>query len=136
MGLPRHWRLGETSRIRQILARGRRSGGEIGSLHVLARAALVEGCGSVTESADLGTKTRACLVFSRRVGGAVVRNRCRRRVQAALLQLEPRLPGGWDLVFRGRARCAQVPFGDLLSALERLLREARVPLADPLAERE
>ncbi|MBI5831636.1 MAG: ribonuclease P protein component [Armatimonadetes bacterium] len=121
MGLPRRWRLGETNRIRQILARGRRSGGAIGSLHVLPGA---------------GTETRACLVFSRRVGNAVVRNRGRRRVQAALLGLEPRLQGGWDLVFRGRAACGEIDFMALRAALERLLVEARVPLASPPPGRE
>lgn len=121
MGLPRRWRLGETARIRQILARGRRSGGEIGSLHVLP---------------GTGTDTRACLVFSRRVGNAVVRNRGRRRVQAALLSLEPRLEGAWDLVFRGRARCCEVEFQLLRAGLEQLLAEAKVPLSSGAPARE
>lgn len=120
MGLPRRWRLGSTERIREVLARGRRAAGVLGVLQTLP---------------GPGPHWRAALVFSRRVGGSVVRHRARRRVQAALAGLEPRLPGAYDLVLRGDRACATLPYPQLCAELERLLVRCVGPLAaGPRAE--
>jgi ribonuclease P protein component len=56
---------------------------------------------------DLGA-TRFGFATSRRLGGAVVRNRVRRRLRSILRGLEPRLIGGWDVLISVRPAGATV----------------------------
>ena len=51
----------------------------------------------------LGT-CRYGITASKKVGGAVERNRCRRVIREAFRTLDEPLRGGWDLVFVARAR--------------------------------
>jgi len=51
----------------------------------------------------LGT-CRCGITASKKVGGAVERNRCRRVIREAFRTLDEPLRGGWDLVFVARAR--------------------------------
>jgi ribonuclease P protein component len=61
----------------------------------------------------------------RRVGGAVQRNRVRRRVRA-LLQHTPNQTGqGWDILIVARPASAEASFAELRGALERLLGAVR-----------
>jgi ribonuclease P protein component len=60
------------------------------------------------------------LVVGRKVGGAVVRNRVKRRIREALLRADP--PVGIDVVVIGSREVANVPF-------ERLVQWLRRPLA-------
>lgn len=62
------------------------------------------------------------IVASRAVGGAVVRNRAKRRLRAAARQA--RLPAGTDLVVDARPEAVRVPFTTLHRDLERLSRRA------------
>lgn len=55
---------------------------------------------------------RVGLVAGRRVGNAVVRNRVKRRLRAALAEVE--LTQGTDYVVIGTTRVATVPFGTLV----------------------
>jgi len=61
---------------------------------------------------------------SRKIGGAVERNRARRRLRAAADQVLRPGPGGWDLVLVGRAGTLDRPFAalveDLRTALARI----------------
>jgi ribonuclease P protein component len=58
------------------------------------------------------------IVASRAIGGAVVRNRAKRRLRAAAQQA--RLPAGTDLVVDARPDAVRAPFTTLHRDLERL----------------
>lgn len=65
-------------------------------------------------AADDGTPPRVAFAVGRRVGPAVVRNRVRRRLRAALQEVGP--PAGAYLVGAGRS-AADLPFRELTSHL-------------------
>ncbi|CAN5920096.1 hypothetical protein BH23ACT10_BH23ACT10_05110 [soil metagenome] len=65
---------------------------------------------------------RVTIVASRAVGGAVVRNRAKRRLRAAARQA--RLPADVDLVVDARVATLGAPFTALHRDLERLSRRA------------
>jgi ribonuclease P protein component len=61
----------------------------------------------------------------RRLGGAVQRNRVRRRLRE-ILRRSPRDDGrGWDILIVVRPPATDASYGELRSALERLLRSVR-----------
>ncbi len=77
------------------------------------------------KTATSASLTRVGFTVSRRVGGAVQRNRARRRLKAALARLDPDcVAGGVDVVVIGRTETLKRPFpdliGDLRQAFERL----------------
>jgi len=73
-------------------------------------------------------RDRLGLIASRRLGGAVVRNRAKRRLREVFRQQQPAAASpdrrGWDVVIIARAEVATVPFSalqtDLTTALQRL----------------
>lgn len=74
---------------------------------------------------DRGDDIRVGFTVTRKVGGAVVRNRARRRLRAAAEAVMPRhAAAGHDYVVIGRAGTLRRPFpalvGDLETALRRL----------------
>jgi ribonuclease P protein component len=74
---------------------------------------------------DLGV-TRFGLSTGKRLGGAVVRNRVRRRLRAAIRSHAPELVPGWDVLIVARPPSAHAAYGDLDSALQRVLAAGRV----------
>lgn len=60
---------------------------------------------------------RVGLTATKKVGKACKRNRARRLMREAYRQLEPGLPGGYDLVFVARARTTTVKMDDVLGAM-------------------
>ena len=56
------------------------------------------------------------------LGGAVVRNRIRRRIREILRRNKTEIPTGWDIVIHPRRSVAQAPFAPLEMELVRLLR--------------
>jgi ribonuclease P protein component len=56
------------------------------------------------------------------LGGAVVRNRIRRRIREILRRNRTEIPSGWDIVIHPRRSVAQAPFAPLEAELVRLLR--------------
>lgn len=68
--------------------------------------------------------SRYGLVTSKRVGGAVVRNRVKRRLREILRQTE--LKAGWDIVFIARQAAATASFADLKQSVGRLLSQAKL----------
>jgi ribonuclease P protein component len=57
----------------------------------------------------------------KRVGGAVVRNRVRRRVREALRKLDRSPSSGWDILVVARPASAEASYRDLAEALERTI---------------
>lgn len=74
--------------------------------------------------------TRVGITAGRRVGGAVVRNKVRRRVREAVRANYDRLAHGWDLVFIVRPRASDAEFDDLAGAVESLLERSGVVRAE------
>jgi len=68
---------------------------------------------------------RYAISTSRKLGGAVQRNRVRRRLLEILRRQEPPDAPGLDILIVARPDCVDAPFVELRSALERLLRAAR-----------
>jgi ribonuclease P protein component len=60
----------------------------------------------------------------KKLGGAVARNRVRRRLREAYRLLYPSLAGGYDLVIVGRTRAKDVRFRKLLEEMKSLLKQA------------
>jgi len=101
-----------------------------------ARSASFAATGCVVQMRSRGDAAPARVGFTatRKLGGAVVRNRIRRRLKEAVrLALQGRLRAGHDYVFIGRARGLERPFealrADLLKAIDRL--ERQQPAAGP-----
>lgn len=72
-----------------------------------------------------GSGMRVGYTCSKKVGGAVLRNRAKRRLRAAAREVFPALGrAGWDYVLIGRAgRTAGQPFASLVSDLSQALRD-------------
>ena len=69
-------------------------------------------------------KTLFGLVTTRRLGGAVVRNKIRRRLREILRDAPVKV--GWDLVFIARKRKEVPRFNDLKGAAHNLLHRAKL----------
>jgi ribonuclease P protein component len=68
--------------------------------------------------------TRLGVSTGKRLGGAVVRNRVRRRVREAVRGAYAELDPGWDLVFIARSAAAEAPFAEINQAVRQLLARA------------
>ena len=65
---------------------------------------------------------RLGLTASVKLGGAVVRNRCRRRLREVYRLQSGRLRQGWDIILVARKRTAQAPWRALNDTFVRLCR--------------
>lgn len=74
--------------------------------------------------------SRAGVSVARGAGGAVRRNRLRRRVREALRLEQARVAGGFDLVFVPRGPAAGARFDALRTAVRDLLAQAGVARGD------
>ena len=70
--------------------------------------------------------SRTAVVASKKVGNAVIRNRVRRRIWAALDQQWSEVKPGWDLIFYSRSAMVDAEFSEILIAVKRLLGQAGV----------
>ncbi len=68
--------------------------------------------------------TRYGFSVSKRLGGAVVRNRVKRRMREILRALP--LEVGWDIIFIVRPKAAKASFADLEKTVRGLLSRARI----------
>jgi ribonuclease P protein component len=108
---PRAARLSQAAEFRRVKDRGRSHGGKFLVLGVL-------------REANPGQPTRIGLVTSRRVGGAVVRNRVRRRLREAVRASRPRLRDGAWLVVIARHLAARASAAELGAEWLRLAERA------------
>ena len=70
--------------------------------------------------------TRFGLATSRKLGGAVIRNRLRRRLREALRALAPSFQPGWDVLIIARPALVTATHGEMTEAVARLLRRGGV----------
>lgn len=71
-------------------------------------------------------QSRVGVTVGRWAGGAVERNRARRRVSESVRLRYDEIEGGWDLVFVARTALGRASFADIESAVDSLLRRARL----------
>jgi ribonuclease P protein component len=71
-------------------------------------------------------ETRFGLSTGRKLGGAVVRNRVRRRLREALRVMAPSFQPGWDVLIIARAPVTGADYQAVASALQNLLRRGGV----------
>ncbi len=71
-------------------------------------------------------ETRFGLSTGRRLGGAVVRNRVRRRLREALRVMAPSFQPGWDVLIIARPPVVAANHEALTSALQQVLRRGGV----------
>ncbi len=69
---------------------------------------------------------RLGVVSSRRVGGAVARNRARRRLREVFRQHRDRLTDEADVVLVARAGCGEAPWNELVEEFLRLARRVGI----------
>ncbi len=67
-----------------------------------------------------GETRRIGVTAGRRLGGAVVRNRAKRRLREAFRRIEPRLCAQGDLVLVARSQAGTAPFATLVSEMQAL----------------
>ena len=65
-------------------------------------------------------------VTNKRIGGAVVRNRVKRRLREATYRFHPELHQGYDVIIVARPSVVGQPFEELLRILEKLFRQAKL----------
>jgi ribonuclease P protein component len=109
-------RLKRRGEFLRVAARGRR----------VARPGLVLQAMPAAASAGSGAPPRLGFTVTRKVGGAVVRNRGRRRLKEVArltFREHPEAARGWDLVLIGREGTARRGFQDLRADLEGALRQ-------------
>lgn len=117
MALPRVARLRASTEIRTVLDAGRHRAGRYAALYWLDR--------------NDASGPRAAFVVSRRVGGAVTRNRARRRLSEAVRRRLHRLRPTVDLVVVARGRAARGSFPEIEQDLCQQLRAAGLLLDEP-----
>ena len=72
------------------------------------------------------THNRYGFIVSKRVGGAVTRNRIKRQLRSALRTLHPTLAVGHDLIWIARNEIVGQPYSDIMDATRDLCRTARL----------
>lgn len=70
--------------------------------------------------------TRIGVSASRSVGGAVQRNRAKRRIRGSLAPLMAQIRTGFDLVFIARSTIGSSSAEDLTNAIDSVIRRARI----------
>lgn len=68
-------------------------------------------------------RNRLGLVSSTKLGHAVVRNRCRRRLREVYRLEKPQLKTGYDIILVARSRTATAPWPELQKHFRRLCRK-------------
>lgn len=119
-------RFGRDNRLRSSLdfARLRREGRRVGGAYLAlsyASRPIPDGAAVVKEQ-----PVRVGFSVSKRVGGAVVRNRVKRRLREAVRVRLTSLPAGWDIVISARPAAANADYATLDAELGGLFERARL----------
>ena len=75
-------------------------------------------------------RLRVGVAVGKKLGGAVRRNKVRRRIREWLRPRLSELPSGWDVILTARAPAAEATFADLGRAIDELLARANLPPTD------
>ena len=59
------------------------------------------------------------ITASKKIGGAVERNRAKRVIRAAYSKLEPEIPTGWDFIFVARTKTTLVKMDEVAAVMKR-----------------
>ena len=116
--LPQHLRLKRSQDFYAVRQQGRRWRGKLISLSVLPTGL---------------PHSRFGFVVSRSVGAAVVRNRVKRRLRAAIRTLLPQLTEGYDVVTIAHPPAAEASFQELNETLDGMFRQAGLFTGNHLA---
>ena len=81
--------------------------------------------GSSTQASSAEPASRFGISVKKALGGAVVRNRIRRRIREILRRNRTEIPAGWDIVIHPKSTVARAEFAPLEAELVRLLRTIR-----------
>ena len=74
---------------------------------------------------------RVGITVSKKLGGAVIRNRVRRRLREVYRLNELRFAPGWDIVVVARSRCISAPFEKLTEQYLSLAEKAGILRQEP-----
>ena len=115
MGLPKKHRLRDRRDFRAVYSKGIR----LNSLNLVLRALFTP---------ELEIKpTRIGISISQKVSKkAVVRNRLKRQIRAALRELLPSILPGWKIVIVVRSRARECEYEHFLRELKQLLKKAKI----------
>jgi len=80
---------------------------------------------SPAKAPEAGGVSRFGISVKKALGGAVVRNRIRRRIREILRRNRTEIPTGWDIVIHPRSSVAKAAYLPLEAELVRLLRGIR-----------
>jgi len=114
--LPASSRLSTAAEFQQAVRRGRRAAGSLVVLHLVTT-----NVDKATSRSDDSHGPRIGFVVSRAVGGAVIRNRVRRRLRHLMRERLEALPAGSRLVVRAQPAAAGADYRDLGEDLDRCL---------------
>lgn len=67
--------------------------------------------------------TRIGITATKKIGKAVQRNRARRVIKAAIIELENEIPQGYDIILVARAKTTQVKMQEVLKVLKKHLQK-------------
>lgn len=82
--------------------------------------------GNDADGIPLRQKCRAGITASKKTGNAVKRNRSRRIIRQAYLELAPRLTPGWDFVFVARSRTCMMKSTEIYHIMKAHMKSAGV----------
>ncbi len=77
------------------------------------------------------SRRRVGITATKKVGGAVQRNRAKRLIRASWREVEAQVPGGWDFVFVARGRTPGARMQEVRSAMAAGIRRLTGPVKQP-----
>ena len=122
--LPKRHRLKRDADIRRLYRQGERRRHPLLTLYVAPTALAAGGPDRMSDS-------RFAVSASRRVGNAVVRNRCKRLVREAIRAHLASVEPGWDCLFVVRAALTGAPYIRVEAAVCHLFSQAGLLESDP-----
>ena len=116
--LPKEQRLRKNRDFRHIYSRGRSFANSLAVIYISRRTG---------DSVAVASSRRIGFVVSKKQGGAVVRNRIKRHLQEAIrLNLAHISEEPIDIIFVARSALKNAEWTEILSAIEELLRRAKL----------